>query len=941
MRISFTSILISSFFAIVFLSCISASQAQTLSATEQAWLKDKGEIVFVSQTAYPPFEFIDNQQTRKGMCVELVRWIATEFGFQTRFIDMSFKEAQQAILSGKADVLTSLFYSKARDEKFDFTQMTWEVPSLIFVKSERPDINGLNDLQGKRIAIQRGDYAVDFLQSKNVTYDLVSTATFAEAVDKVVAGEADAVIGDKQIVLYHLFSNQLTDKIKSVGESLYVGQNCMGIREGNVELLSILNKGLKMAEEQGVISSISEKWTGVHYPSSKTWIERHLYVITLSVIGLIVLVCIVIFWNYQLRRTVTRRTEKLLKSETHLRTLVNTLPDIIWLKDKDGIYLSCNARFESFFGAKESDIVGKTDYDFVDKELADFFREKDKVAMAAGKPSMNEEEITFAEDGHKELLETVKTPMFDHHNNLVGVLGIARDITKRKKTEKALEESEQLLNSMLDSIQDGISIIKKDFTIYRVNNVMKAWYKGKLPLEGKKCYACYQDLDAICPSCPTSRCMETGKSEMTIVQGPEGASAEWLELYSHPLYGTENEEIIGAVEFIRDISKQKRLEDQLQQSKKMEAIGLMAGGVAHDLNNILAGIVGYPELILQNLPSDSELRKPITAIQESGNRAAAVVEDLLTVARGVASAREHCDLNSIVREFLTSPECNKIKSLHPNVTCQIKLDALQSTIFCSSVHIKKSLMNLIINAAEAIVGKGDINITTTDLSVDEKGAADQNMQAGDYVVLSILDTGPGISEKDLDHIFEPFYSRKVMGKSGTGLGLTVVWNTMLEHNGKIAVKSSHKGTCFQLYFPVSKEKGATQNREATKKFTGTGEHILVVDDEPQLRDIARQMLQSLGYKVDSVSSGELAIEFVQDNPVDLIVIDMLMEPGINGRHTYEQILKHYPEQRAIIASGYSESDDVKAALQIGASDFIKKPYSIDQLGRVVKEALTG
>ena len=918
---------------------IAISQAQPLTPSEKAWLKAKGEIIFVSQTEYPPFEFIDNQQTRKGMCIELVRWIATEFGFRTRFIDMSFKEAQQAILSGKADVLTSLFYSKARDEKFDFTKMTWEVPSLIFVKSERPDIHSLDDLQGKRIAMQRGDYAGDFLQSKNVTYTLVSTATFAEAVNKVIAREADAVIGDKQIVLYHLFSHQLTDKIKSVGEPLYVGQNCMGTRDGNVELVSILNKGLSLAKDKGIISSIYKKWTGTQYSSSKTWIERHAYAIALFVIGLIVFVCVVIFWNYQLRRTVNRRTEKLLQNETQLRTLVNALPDLIWLKDKDGIYLGCNLRCESFFGAKESDIAGKTDYEFVDKELADFFRQKDKAAMAAGKPLMNEEEITFADDGHKELLETVKTPLLDHKNNLVGVLGIARDITERKKTEKELKESEQLLNSMLDSIQDGISIIDKDFTILRVNRVMKNWYMDKLPLEGKKCHACYQNLNTICQICPCLRSMETGKAEMEIVKGHEGSDIEWLELYSHPLYDAETGKVTGAVEFIRDISQQKRLEDQLQQAKKMEVIGLMAGGVAHDLNNILAGIVGYPELILQDLSLDSELRKPIKAIQESGNRAAAVVQDLLAVARGAASMREPYNLNSLVKEFLNSPEFNKIKSLHPNVTYQNKGGALQSSILCSSVHIKKSLMNLVINAAEAIVGEGKITIATEDRSVDEKMAIEQNMQVGDYVVLNVGDTGPGIPEKDVDHIFEPFYSKKVMGRSGTGLGLTVVWNTVLEHNGKIIVQSSNQGTCFQLYFPESKEEGATQAQKDTIKLNGNGEHILVVDDEPQLRDIASRMLQSLGYKVDSVSSGELALEFVQDNPVDLIVVDMQMEPGISGRQTYEQILKHYPDQRAIIASGYSESDDVKATLQIGASGFIKKPYFMEQLGQAVKKAL--
>jgi CheY-like chemotaxis protein len=193
------------------------------------------------------------------------------------------------------------------------------------------------------------------------------------------------------------------------------------------------------------------------------------------------------------------------------------------------------------------------------------------------------------------------------------------------------------------------------------------------------------------------------------------------------------------------------------------------------------------------------------------------------------------------------------------------------------------------------------------------------MKEGNYVVLDIRDTGSGILEKDRGHIFEPFYSRKVMGRSGTGLGLTVVWNTMQDHNGTTLVESSEKGTSVQLYFPVSKEKGAVQNvSNGTEKPVRSSEHILIVDDEPQLRDIASQMLEAIGYTVGSVCSGELAIQFVKETPVDLIVIDMLMEPGINGRQTYEEILKLYPDQKAIIASGFSESDDVKATLHLGA-----------------------
>jgi len=382
------------------------------------------------------------------------------------------------------------------------------------------------------------------------------------------------------------------------------------------------------------------------------------------------------------------------------------------------------------------------------------------------------------------------------------------------------------------------------------------------------------------------------------------------------------------------------LQDKLILAQKMEAIGMMAGGVAHDLNNILSGIVGYPELLLQTLPKESELRKPLEAIHDSGQRAAAVVADLLTVARGVASIHEVHDLNLLVQEYIDSPECKKLKSLSPDVMFRQRLQATPSDIFCSSVHVKKCIMNLITNAAEAIAGHGTVTVSTNSQYVkDEKSSA---MEAGEYIILSVKDSGPGIAEQDLEHIFEPFYTKKLTGRSGTGLGLAVVWNTMEDHNGKVVVQSDSHGTCFQLFFPGThkeQQRNIQTDNSPAHAFKSDDEHILVVDDEPQLRDLACKMLASMGYAVDSVCSGELAITFIKDTPVDLIVLDMLMDPGMNGHQTYKEIRKLYPEQKAIIASGFSESDEVKATLQLGAGGFIKKPYSMNQLNRVVKEAL--
>jgi signal transduction histidine kinase len=386
---------------------------------------------------------------------------------------------------------------------------------------------------------------------------------------------------------------------------------------------------------------------------------------------------------------------------------------------------------------------------------------------------------------------------------------------------------------------------------------------------------------------------------------------------------------------LSEIAERKNAETKLQKAERMEAIGLMASGVAHDLNNILSGIVSYPELLLLQLPDDSELRRPIATIHESGLRAAAVVADLLTVARGAAKVREVTQVNAIVHDYLVSPEGQKLLSLYPGVRIKTELAPELAHIFCSPVHVRKCLMNLVINAAEALGANGAITIAT-----ENRPTGDQ--AGSDHVALLVRDNGPGIPAADLDHIFEPFYTKKKMGRSGTGIGLAVVWSTMQDHDGRVRVESTEQGTTFTLLFPATRAPKKESARPVSpRELRGNGEHILVVDDEPHQRDIASQLLTILGYQVSTAASGTEAIAAMAKAKADVLLLDMLMEPGINGRQTYEKILKIHPGQKAIIASGFSESDEVKKALQLGAGVFIKKPYTLQDLGLAVKKALQG
>ena len=397
---------------------------------------------------------------------------------------------------------------------------------------------------------------------------------------------------------------------------------------------------------------------------------------------------------------------------------------------------------------------------------------------------------------------------------------------------------------------------------------------------------------------------------------------------------------------LSDISKRKKaerekqeLEEKLINLEKMEAIGRLAGGVAHDLNNVLSAIVSYPDLLLMKLPEDSKLRKPILTMQQSGQKAAAIVQDMLTLARRGVAVREIVDLRDVLTNYLLSPEYEKVKKYHAGLEIETDFGTDLLNVEGSFIHLSKSVMNLVSNAAEAMPDGGKISISLENRYVDkELKGYDLTIKEGDYVVLTVIDDGIGISEKDLKKIFEPFYTKKEMGRSGTGLGMTVVWGTVKDHGGYVKITSCEdKGTCFELYFPTTRKKAATPKTGVLiEDYIGNGEKILVIDDVREQREIASALLTTLGYYVETTASGEDAIEYIKNGSADLILLDMIMDPGIDGLDTYKEIIKYAPHMKTVIASGYSETERVREAQRLGAGSYIKKPYTLEKLGTAVK-----
>jgi PAS domain S-box-containing protein len=536
-----------------------------------------------------------------------------------------------------------------------------------------------------------------------------------------------------------------------------------------------------------------------------------------------------------------------------------------------------------------------------------------------------------------------KRPLTQSDINLLAGVGsqMAVSIINAMSFQK-LQESEEKYRSVLEANPDPVVVYDMDGKVAYFNPAFTDVFGWSFEeCLGKK-------MDAFVPeeNWPETKMLiqkiETGESFFGIETSRYTKKGDSIPVsISGSTFPGRDGKPVGSIIALRDIREQKRLESQLLQAQRMEAIGTLAGGVAHDLNNILAGLVSYPELLLLEIPEDSPLRKPIFTIQKSGEKAATIVQDLLTLARRGVAVTEVVSLNSSISDYLKSPEFEKLQSFYPNVTVKTDLETNLFNILGSPVHLSKTIMNLISNAAEAMPEGGTISVSTENRYIDKLIRGYDNVEEGDYVILTISDTGVGISTEDIEKIFEPFYTKKVMGRSGTGLGMAVVWGTVKDHKGYIDVQSMEgKGTTFTLYFPISRKELAKDKFSVSiEDYTGKGETILVVDDVEEQREIASQILKKLGYSVTSVASGEEAIDYMKKNSADLLILDMIMDPGIDGLETYKRILKLHPSQKAIIASGFSETKRVKEAQKLGAGAYVKKPYILEKIGLAVRNEL--
>jgi len=632
--------------------------------------------------------------------------------------------------------------------------------------------------------------------------------------------------------------------------------------------------------------------------------------------------------------------ETLLESEEKYRILLEESSDPIFSFTPEGQYKYVNRAFAEGVGRPVGDIIGKRIWDVFSKEEADKRFAPLSEVFCLGEEKAIEVRVPRA-DGDRYYVTTI-TPIKDKMGVVVSAICSSKDITRRKQAEEALKESEALLKSYLENAPDGIyhNDLQGKF-LYGNHKSEEIIGYSREEMIGRN----FQELN-ILPEQSLKKAMKmlqasregksTGPDEIELIS-KDGRRIP-IEINTSVVQYKDKTIVLG---FVRDITERKKLEEHLHRAEKMEALGTLAGGVAHDLNNVLGVLVGYSELILRKTPESSSLKKYAENIIQSSLKGSAIIQDLLTLARRGVNVSEVVNLNKLVADYLEAPELEKLKTYHPGVKICTELEDGLLNIKGSPIHLSKTIMNLVSNAAEAISGEGNVTIRTENRYVDQPICGYDKMPAGDYTILIVSDTGSGISSRDIGKIFEPFYTKKVMGKSGTGLGLAVVWGTVKDHDGYIDVKSGEgSGSTFSLYFPATREVSAkVDKRVIPVSYIGKGEFILVVDDRKEQCEVAISMLDNLGYKVESVDSGEKAVEYIKNKKADLIVLDMIMDPGIDGMETYRRILEINPSQKAIIVSGFSETNRVRKTQELGAGTFVRKPYVLEKIGLAIRKEL--
>jgi two-component system, cell cycle sensor histidine kinase and response regulator CckA len=640
---------------------------------------------------------------------------------------------------------------------------------------------------------------------------------------------------------------------------------------------------------------------------------------------------------FLVQRQLLYSSQELQKHLSLLEGITEGTTDAVFVKDLQGRYLMMNSAGARFLERSIEEVVGRHESDLFTPEDAREIRRRDHAVIQAGETCTYEEVVTAA--GVTRTFFSSKGPYRDATGRVVGLLGIGRDITDRKRAEKEIHRSQQRLR--IHAEHTPLAVIEWD-PQFRV----AAWNAAAERIFGFSreeaigqpgtfivSPASLQHVDKVWQELIEQKGGTRSTNDNTTKDG-RTISCEW---YNTPLVD-EAGRILGVASLVQDVTERVTLEERLRQSQKMEAIGRLAGGVAHDFNNMLTIIMGYSQILAEQLPPTGRLADATAQIRTTADRAAGITRQLLAFSRKQVLSPRLIDLNIIMMNLDTM--------LRRLIGEDIEVLAMPGrdlgTVKADPGQIEQVIMNLALNARDAMPRGGKLTLETENVNLDDSYARDHTpLQPGRYVMLAVSDTGTGMSPETQAHIFEPFFTTKDVGK-GTGLGLSTVYGIVKQSGGYIWVYSEpDRGTTFKIYLPRVEQPAETLRAEKrpTVDHRGT-ETILLVEDDVLLRELTSSVLKDCGYKVLPAANSEEGLALCRANLHDLhlLVTDVIM-PGMNGRQLSDQVKQISPRTKVLYVSGYTNNAIVHYGVLDTGLSFLPKPFSLSALIAKVREVL--
>jgi len=903
-------------------------------------------VITVGVYDFAPLVFIDKNSKPGGLFIDVLEYVARREGWRIEYVPGTWDQSLQRIEKGEIDLIACIGYSKDRASRLDFTKdflfLDW---GRVYEKIET-DLESVFDLEGKKVAVLKGSiYTTGFralLEQFEVRSEIVEKDNYRQVFQAIEVGEVDAGINGRVAGMllgpeYKIKPTEILFSPVKIGFGTPKGKSA--------EILKTLDTWITRlkADKNSVYYRRLNYWTEFYTKRTlvSPWLLRSLVVAA-------VLCLVSTGFVFLLRRQVRARTSELSMayktisdSEEKFSTAFRFAPIPMSITSMDdGRFVDVNDAFLSTYGYTRDDVFGKTAV-----ELGLWKDEKERSTVleqieAHGSATNLELSFSTKEGSPRHGLFSAVTI---HLRGMPVLLISFNDITGRKRAEEALSQVKHDWEDTFDSIEDMITIHDKDFNIIHCNKSAGRilGLPNLLPPNGAKCYRYYHGKDFPPEACPSCRCLQTEEPAVSEIFEPH--LNMFVEIRAIPRFDG-NGQLTGLIHIVRDITNRKkseedkaRLEQQLLQAQKMEAVGTLAGGVAHDFNNVLQVVLGYSELILEDEELPRRYKADLLRINESAARGADLVQRLLTFSRKTEINPLPTNLNRRINEMRKMLE----RTIPKMIDIQLILAADLAPVDADPTQLDQILMNLALNARDAMPDGGKLVIETANIILDAEYSRNHlGTRSGQHVLLTVSDTGTGMGKDTLEHIFEPFFTTKEIGK-GTGLGLAMVYGIVQQHGGHIWCYSEPgKGTTFKIYLPALVSGEDIEQTRLGPMPRGGSETILLVDDEEDIRDLGSRILKKAGYKVIAVSNGKQALEVYQrrGNEIALVMLDLIM-PEMGGKQCLEGLLSLNSSVKVVVASGYSGDGPTKDVFAAGAKGFVNKPYDVRKVLEVVRRVL--